>query len=64
MRDRLSGLSRGAKRAILIGFDVLALWREAASQVTGRSVPCGHYIAEEAPDALLDAALPFLLAGQ
>jgi len=23
-------------------------------------VPCGHYIPEEAPEALLEAALPFL----
>ena len=41
-------------------FDVLALWRERASQVTGRSLPCGHYIAEEAPSLLLEEALQFL----
>ena len=40
-------------------FDVLALWRERAHQVTGRAVPCGHYIAEEAPAALLDEAFQF-----
>jgi haloacetate dehalogenase len=40
-------------------FDVLALWRERASQVSGRSLPCGHYIAEEAPSLLLEEALPF-----
>jgi haloacetate dehalogenase len=40
-------------------FDVLALWRERASQVTGRSLPCGHYIAEEAPSLLLEEALQF-----
>ena len=34
-------------------FDVLALWRAAATQVSGRALPCGHYIAEEAPEALL-----------
>jgi haloacetate dehalogenase len=28
--------------------------------VRGHTLPCGHYIPEEAPDALLDAALPFL----
>src|SRR5262249_48592514 len=32
-------------------FDVLALWRERAAQVSGRALPCGHYIAEEAPEA-------------
>jgi haloacetate dehalogenase len=40
-------------------FDVLALWRARASQVTGRSLPCGHYIAEEAPPLLLREALEF-----
>lgn len=40
-------------------FDVLALWRERAQQVGGRSLPCGHYIAEEAPEILLDEALRF-----
>ncbi|MBX6319403.1 alpha/beta hydrolase [Pigmentiphaga sp.] len=33
-------------------FDVLALWRAQASAVDGRALDCGHYIAEEAPDAL------------
>jgi haloacetate dehalogenase len=40
-------------------FDVLALWRERATQITGRSLPCGHYIAEEAPKLLLDEAQIF-----
>ncbi|WP_372824403.1 alpha/beta fold hydrolase [Polaromonas sp.] len=40
-------------------FDVLALWRERADDVSGRSLPCGHYIAEEAPALLLDEALNF-----
>jgi haloacetate dehalogenase len=35
-------------------FDVLALWRQAAADVTGRALDCGHYIAEEQPAALLD----------
>ncbi|MCW5652627.1 alpha/beta hydrolase [Hydrogenophaga sp.] len=41
-------------------FDVLALWRERASQVSGQSLPCGHYIAEESPRHLLQEALSFL----
>ena len=41
-------------------FDALALWRERAAQVTGKAVASGHYIAEEAPEALLGEALPFL----
>ena len=34
-------------------FDVLALWRERAASVSGHSLPCGHYIAEEAPERLI-----------
>jgi haloacetate dehalogenase len=40
-------------------FDVPALWRAAATDFTGRSLPCGHYIAEEAPALLLDDILSF-----
>ena len=40
-------------------FDVMALWRERADNVTGRALPCGHYIAEEAPAELLDDAFQF-----
>jgi haloacetate dehalogenase len=40
-------------------FDVLALWREAAQAVDGHALPCGHYIAEEAPHALLDEMRAF-----
>lgn len=41
-------------------FDVLALWRERAEHVTGRALPCGHYIAEEAAQLLLDEVFTFL----
>ena len=40
-------------------FDVLSLWRDRAKDVSGRSLPCGHYIAEEAPALLLAEALNF-----
>lgn len=43
-------------------FDVLALWRACAEQVAGRALPCGHYIAEEAPTLLLAEALEFFQA--
>lgn len=49
----------GAEGAVGRCFDVLALWREAAEHVTGRAVPCGHYIAEEAPETLLGECLDF-----
>lgn len=41
-------------------FDPLAEWRKVANQVQGQTLPCGHYLPEEAPQALLDVALPFL----
>ncbi|GAA6120858.1 alpha/beta hydrolase [Acidovorax sp. FG27] len=44
-------------------FDALAEWRRVATDVRGGPLPCGHYIAEEAPDALLEAVLPFLREG-
>lgn len=40
-------------------FDVLALWRERADDVSGGTVPCGHYIPEEAPDDVVREALAF-----
>lgn len=49
----------GAHGAVGRCFDVLALWRERALHVTGRSVPCGHYLPEEAPRQVAEAALPF-----
>ncbi|WDZ98209.1 alpha/beta hydrolase [Herbaspirillum sp. WKF16] len=42
-------------------FKPLQEWQRVAADVRGHPLPCGHYIAEEAPDALLDAVLPFLL---
>jgi haloacetate dehalogenase len=41
-------------------FDVLALWRERAADVSGQALPCGHYIAEEAPALLLQQTLNFM----
>jgi haloacetate dehalogenase len=42
-------------------FDVLGLWRDRAMQVSGNSLPCGHYIAEEAPQLLIPQALNFFI---
>jgi haloacetate dehalogenase len=50
----------GAEGVVHRCFDVLAEWRRVAHGVRGHALPCGHYIAEEAPDALLAEALPFL----
>ena len=41
-------------------FDPLAEWRKVANDVQGQTLLCGHYLPEEAPQALLDVALPFL----
>ena len=43
-------------------FDVLAAWKEKAERVEGHSLPCGHFIPEEAPDELLADLRPFLRA--
>jgi haloacetate dehalogenase len=42
-------------------FDALAAWRERAVDVRGAALECGHYIPEQAPDALLEHLLPHLL---
>jgi len=41
-------------------FHPLAEWRKVATDVAGDALPCGHYVAEEAPQALLDKVVPFL----
>ena len=49
----------GAHGAVGKCFDVLALWRERADDVSGRSVDCGHYVPEEAPEEIVREALGF-----
>jgi haloacetate dehalogenase len=39
----------------------LEIWRDWALQVEGGAIDCGHMMAEEAPDEVLAAVLPFLL---
>ena len=41
----------GGENPIWERFDMLGIWRERAETVTGEALPCGHYLAEEAPDA-------------
>jgi haloacetate dehalogenase len=36
------------------GGDLLSIWREAASDVTGGPLDTGHYLAEEAPQAVIE----------
>ena len=49
----------GAEGVVARCFDALALWREAALDVSGAALPCGHYIAVERPDELLAQMLAF-----
>jgi haloacetate dehalogenase len=53
----------GANGIIEKCFEALALWRDVANDVRGGTVPCGHYIPEEAPEDLLKESLEFLRAG-
>jgi haloacetate dehalogenase len=41
-------------------YNVLEVWRERASNVTGREMPTGHFIAEEKPDMLVEELNKFL----
>jgi haloacetate dehalogenase len=50
----------GAQGVVQRCFDPLVEWQKVATRVSGQALPCGHYIAEEAPDALLAKAVPFL----
>ncbi len=43
--------------------DVLAVWREYATNVRGHSLPAGHFLAEELPDATYEAIRGFLVSG-
>jgi haloacetate dehalogenase len=50
---------RGAMHSL---FDVGATWKERAANVTGKVLPGGHFLPEEAPDQTLAELFPFLRA--
>ena len=50
----------GAEGVIERSYDVLEVWRERAGEVTGKALPCGHFLAEEAPEETLAELLNFL----
>nr|WP_300309498.1 alpha/beta hydrolase [Halomonas sp.] len=50
----------GASGTVGQCFDPLQEWKHVASNVDGKALPAGHYIAEEVPDRLLQEALAFL----
>ncbi len=66
-RDRAAGHKLTAPLLVLWGlngaiercFHPLKDWREVADEVYGRSLPGGHYLAEELPDQTLDALIEF-----
>ena len=49
----------GAQGFVGRKYDVLAEWRRWADTVEGKSLPCGHYLPEEAPRATFEAFLTF-----
>ena len=49
----------GATAMVGNKYDMLCAWREVATDVTGFSVPGGHYLPEEAPDETYQALLDF-----
>ena len=53
----------GAEGVVHRCFAPLQEWRKVATDVRGGPLPCGHYIAEEAPEALLEQVIPFFRQG-
>jgi haloacetate dehalogenase len=51
----------GGKGALAAWYDVLALWREWANDVTGQAIDSGHFIPEERPAETLAALRGFFL---
>ena len=51
----------GAKGVVGSSYDVLDTWRAKAKDVQGGSLPCGHYLPEEAPGLLLEKLDAFLV---
>jgi haloacetate dehalogenase len=50
----------GKQGVIQAMFDPLNDWREVASNVSGKALDCGHFLPEEAPDAVLRELRRFL----
>jgi haloacetate dehalogenase len=50
----------GARGLVEHMYDVLAVWRERASNVWGTALPCGHWIPEEAPTETVAELAAFL----
>lgn len=53
----------GANGLVEQFFRPLDCWEKFCTQVQGNALPCGHFIPEEAPEAMLAAVMPFFTAG-
>ena len=49
----------GAEGTVGRCFDPLKEWQKVAMDVRGKALPCGHYVAEEVPELLLEEVLRF-----
>jgi haloacetate dehalogenase len=49
----------GQQGAMEKNYDVLQIWRDYAHQVQGQSLPCGHFVPEEAPEETTQAFIDF-----
>jgi haloacetate dehalogenase len=52
----------GANGLVGKKYDVLAVWRDRATKVSGKSLPSSHWLAEEVPDETLAEVKQFLAA--
>ncbi len=50
----------GAKGVIERSYPVLEIWRERVRDLRGKALPCGHFLAEEAPTETVTELLNFL----
>ena len=50
----------GAKGLVGRKYDVLSIWRERATWVSGKALPGGHWLPEECPNEMLAEIVPFL----
>jgi haloacetate dehalogenase len=51
--------SKGAMEGL---YDILETWRERAENVSGKSLPCGHWMPEELPNQVYEEIYNFLNA--
>jgi len=53
----------GARGFVNRTYDVPGVWRDYADNVSGRALDCGHFLPEEAPDAVCEALEAFFGSG-